>query len=157
MACDVREWIAGLAGPIQAAGNGPKPDPAHGDAHLSNFLFPKGASDGPACILDWQFWQPTIGGTDLAFMMATECEPEPRRHLEQTLLRRYHRRLLTQGVRDYRWDDCWDNYGFSVILVSIFIPVWRWAIFKWAPDMSALNSSMTAFEDLKCSELLNVK
>lgn len=129
----------------------------HGDAHLGNFLFPRCVGEDPAYILDWQFWHPSTGGTDLAFMIATEWEPETRRHLEQTLLRRYHRRLLALGVRDYGWDDCWNDYRLSVIQVSIFIPVWRWAIFKWTPDMSALNSSMTAFEDLKCSDLLDVE
>jgi hypothetical protein len=44
-----------------------------------------------------------------------------------------------------------------VILVSIFIPVWRWAIFKWGIDTSALEASMTAFEDLRCAELLGTE
>ena len=87
-------------------------------------------------------------------MMATRWEPETRRLLEQPLLRHYHGRLLALGVQGYSWDDCWNDYRLSVILVSIFIPVWRWAIFKWAPDMSALTSSMTAFADLACSDLL---
>jgi hypothetical protein len=40
-----------------------------------------------------------------------------------------------------------------VILVSIFIPVWRWAVFHWAPDLPTLETSMAAFEDLRCAEL----
>ncbi len=127
---------------------------AHGDAHLGNFLFPRDGEAERTYILDWQFWHPTIGGTDLAYMMATEWEPETRRHLEEALLRRYHEELLAHSVRDYRWDDCWNDYRLSVILVSIFIPVWRWAVFRWAPDMCALERSMAAFEELRCSELL---
>jgi thiamine kinase-like enzyme len=127
---------------------------AHGDAHLGNFLFPRDAETESPYLIDWQFWHPTIGGTDLAFMIATEWEPETRRLLEKTLLQHYHRGLLAYGVKDYPWDDCWNDYRLSVILVSIFIPVWRWAVFKWAPDMSTVDSSMMAFEDLKCSDLL---
>lgn len=126
----------------------------HGDAHLGNFLFPADEQAGGAYLLDWQFWHPTIGGTDLAFMMATDWPAETRRALEQPLLRRYHERLLAGGVRDYSWDACWDDYRLSVILVSIFIPVWRWAVFHWAPELSTVRQAMTAFEELRCAELL---
>jgi hypothetical protein len=126
----------------------------HGDAHLGNFLFPRDLSAGSAYLIDWQFWHATIGGTDLAFMIATEWEPETRRLLERPLLLQYYQGLLAHGVRGYGWDDCWNDYRLSVILVSIFIPIWRWAIFKWAPDFSALERSMLAFADLGCRELL---
>lgn len=127
----------------------------HGDAHLGNFLFPRAPEAGAAYLIDWQFWHPTIGGTDLAFMMATSWEPAIRRALELPLLRRYHDRLLARGVRGYTGDDCWDDYRLSVILVSIFIPVWQWSIFKWAPSLTGLAASMTAFEDLACADLLD--
>ena len=127
---------------------------AHGDAHLGNFLFPKDAAGGVAYILDWQFWHPTIGGTDLAFLMATEWPVETRRRVEQPLLRRYYQGLLAGGVRGYPWETCWDDYRLSVMLVSIFIPVWQWALFGWELNRAALEGSMTAFEDLRCAELL---
>ena len=127
---------------------------AHGDAHLGNFLFPRDAAVHKTYLVDWQFWHPTIGGTDLAFMMATGWAPETRRRLERALLDRYHRRLLAHGVQGYSRVACWDDYRLSVILVSIFIPVWRWAVFKWAIDPSTVERTMTAFEDLRCAELL---
>ncbi|HSN77823.1 MAG TPA: phosphotransferase [Anaerolineae bacterium] len=126
----------------------------HGDAHLGNFLFPKDAKAVNTYLVDWQFWHPTIGGTDLAFMMAAEWEPEARRRLEHGLLRHYYDGLLAHGVQGYPWKQCWDDYRLSVILMSIFIPVWRWAVFQWAPDLAAVARSMTAFDDLGCSELL---
>lgn len=126
----------------------------HGDAHLGNFLFPRDAATGVTYLADWQFWHPTVGGTDLAFMMAAEWEPEIRRQLEHGLVRRYYEGLLTHGVQGYGWQQCWDDYRLSVILVSLFIPVWRWAVFRWAPDLAAVARSMTAFEDLRCIELL---
>jgi hypothetical protein len=126
----------------------------HGDAHLGNFLFPIEARAGQAVMLDWQFWHPTVGGTDLAFLLAAESETETRRALEQALLRRYHQHLLDQGVRGYTWQQCWDYYRLSVILMSIFIPVWRWSAFHWEADHTAIQRSMTAFEDLQCADLL---
>lgn len=127
----------------------------HGDAHLGNFLFPRESSaTGSAYIIDWQFWHPTIGGTDLAFMIATEWEPETRRALEKPLLGHYHTTLLQQGVSNYGWDDCWNDYRLCVILMSLFIPVWRWSIFKWEADIDTVATSMAAFDELGCSELL---
>lgn len=126
----------------------------HGDAHLGNFLFPIEAQTASAYLINWQFWRPTIGGADLAFMIATEWKPQTRRRLKTHLLRRYDTGLIEHGVSGYSWEDCWNDYRLSVILVSIFIPVWRWSIFQWAPDFTALESSMTAFADLNCSELL---
>jgi hypothetical protein len=128
---------------------------AHGDAHLGNFLFPHDRTAGKTYLVDWQFWHPTIGGTDLAFMIATEWEPTVRCRLEEPLVRRYYARLLEHGVRGYGWEDCWYDYRLSVILVSIFIPVWRWSGFKWEPDVTALERSMQAFEELRCSDLLS--
>lgn len=127
---------------------------AHGDAHLGNFLFPREPGGAGAYLIDWQFWHPTIGGTDLAFMIATEWEPETRRLLELPLLQQYYRGLCAYGVEGYPWEDCWNDYRLSVILVSIFIPVWRWAVSQWEPDMIALERSMAAFNELRCWDLL---
>ena len=130
---------------------------AHGDAHLWNFLYPRDAATHKVRIIDWQFWHPTIGGTDLAFMIAREWNPDRRSRLEQPLLRRYHQRLCELGVDGFSWDDCWCDYRLSVILVSIFIPVWQWGLFKVGPDSwwSGLEKAMLAYEDLNCAELLS--
>lgn len=127
----------------------------HGDAHLGNFLYPRDPIAGRACMIDWQFWHPTVPGTDLAFMIATEWEPTVRRRLEQPLLRHYYAALERHGVRGYSWEDCWYDYRLGVILMSIFIPVWRWSGFHWEPDITTLERSMAAFEELRCSELLS--
>ena len=123
-----------------------------GDAHLGNFLFAR--DNGPAVLLDWQFWHATIGGTDLAFLLATETDSALRRNEERPLLERYYRQLLAAGVRGYPWQACWDDYRLSVILVSLFIPVWRWSLFQWEPDFCALQRAMAAYIELQCEELL---
>ena len=104
-------------------------------------------------MLDWQFWHPTIGGTDLAFLIA-RWEPETRRALEAPLLRRYHAALLAHGVTGYPWSDCWDDYRLSVVLVSIFIPIWQCTLWGWEPNLPAVATAMSAYEDLGCEELL---
>ena len=141
---------------------------AHGDAHLGNFLFPRRQRSagspasrpahvaGPpsgALLLDWQFWHPTIGGTDLAFLIA-RWEPETRRALEAPLLHRYYAALLAHGVTGYTWDDCYDDYRLSVILVALFIPVWQCTLWGWEADLRAVETVMTAHEELGCEEML---
>ncbi len=127
----------------------------HGDAHLGNFMFPRTMASDEAYLIDWQFWHATIGGTDLAFMMAAKWEPDLRRRRERPLLRLYHDTLLKQGVRGYAWDRCWDDYRLSVMLVSLFIPVWQWSFFGWEADLRAVERAMRAVEELGCAELLD--
>lgn len=127
----------------------------HGDAHLSNFLFPRTENVGETFLVDWQFWHATLGSTDLAFMIAAKWEPEIRRHRERPLLRLYYDTLLEQGVSGYSWDQCWDDYRLSVILVSIFIPVWQWSLFGWRADLRAVERGMRALDELGCAELLD--
>jgi len=128
----------------------------HGDAHLWNFVFPRNPAANEVHMIDWQFWHPTIGGTDLAFMISREWYPERRRRLEKRLIEQYHAILLECGVADYDWADCWRDYRLSVIQVSLFIPVWQWSLFKAGPRVwwSGLERAMLAFEDLECAELL---
>jgi len=125
---------------------------AHGDAHLGNFLFPRNA-EGGAYLLDWQFWHPTIGGTDLASLIA-RWEPGVRHALEAPLLRRYHAALLAHGVTGYRWENCLDDYRLSVILVSLFIPIWQCSLWGWSPNLDNAAASIAAYEELGCEELL---
>lgn len=127
---------------------------AHGDAHLGNFLFPKSSSINHAYVLDWQFWHATICGTDLAFLMATDWPIETRHHFQDRLLQRYYRQLVQQDVKGYSWEDCWNDYRLSVILVSIFIPVWRWVIFQWKVNYQTVENAMTAFQELDCRGLI---
>jgi hypothetical protein len=127
----------------------------HGDAHLGNYLFSRTPNVDETYIIDWQFWHATIGGTDLAFMMAAKWEPEIRRRMERPLLQRYYDTLLEQGVSGYPWDQCWDDYRLSVILVSIFIPVWQWSLFGWQADLLAVERGMRALDELGCAELLD--
>jgi len=107
-----------------------------------------------AYLLDWQFWHPTIGATDLAFLIGTRWPPETRRRLEKPLLHRYHRGLVSRGVTGYSFDACWDDYRLSVILVSLFIPIWQCALWGWEPNVGNAAASIAAYEELGCEELL---
>lgn len=125
----------------------------HGDAHFGNFMHPREPS-GRTYLVDWQLWHPHIGPRDLAYMMTLFWYPERRARMEEKLLRRYHRRLLADGVGQYDWEDCRKDYRWSAVR-NIFIPILQWS--RGMPGWlwwSQLEKSLAAFEDLRCIELL---
>lgn len=127
----------------------------HGDTHLWNFLYPHDIEKDTVRLFDWQSSDTGIGVADLAYMMALHWFPERRARLEQPLLRRYHNRLMENGITGYSWDQCWYDYRLSATL-NPFIPIWQWSVKLPASIWwHHLERSFLAFEDLQCAELLN--
>jgi len=127
----------------------------HGDAHLSNFLYPHAPGDASVFLIDWQLWHIDVGARDLAFMIALHWYPERRAALELPLLRRYHNRLVAHGVTGYSWDNCWSDYRLGAIR-NLTVPVVQWAgglpPGQW---WHRLECALLAYRDLDCAELLD--
>jgi thiamine kinase-like enzyme len=128
----------------------------HGDAHHWNFLHPKETKRGRALLIDLatsnRIRPPT---NDLAYMMALQWFPERRAIMERSLLRHYHAALLSRGVKDYSWEDCWLDYRYSVI-TQLFTPVLQWAgkqipTIVWWLNFERISE---AYKDLGCDELV---
>jgi aminoglycoside phosphotransferase (APT) family kinase protein len=64
----------------------------------------------PVAVLDWQTATLGPGVTDVSYFLGAGLLTEPRRQHEESLLRRYHERLLSHGVHDYSWEACWQDY-----------------------------------------------
>ena len=126
----------------------------HDDLHVGNVLYPRNAGVESVRLIDWQTWHIDLGPKDLAHMMAVFWFPERRRHLELPLLRRYHERLAANEVR-YSWDECWADYRLCV-LRKLFHPAWQWDT-GHHPNIwwNHLERVWSAFDDLKCAELLD--
>lgn len=125
----------------------------HGDAHFGNFMHPR-EHGGRTYLVDWQLWHPHIGPRDLAYMMTLFWYPERRARMEEALLRRYQRGLLAGGVSRYTWEQCLEDYRWSAIR-NIFIPILQWS--RGMPGWlwwSQLEKALTAFEDLRCIDLM---
>jgi thiamine kinase-like enzyme len=129
----------------------------HGDAHLWNFLHPKDTEKGRAYLIDLattnRIRPPT---NDLAYMMALQWFPARRALMEEALLRHYHQALLSYGVPDYSWEDCWLDYRHSVI-TQLFTPVVQWDS-RQIPAMVWWNNFeriAEAYRDLRCHELVS--
>jgi thiamine kinase-like enzyme len=127
----------------------------HDDIHIGNVLYPRNSTIDRVRIIDWQTWHIDLAAKDLAHMMAVFWFPEQRRILERVLLRRYYDRLCEDGVTDYSWDQLLYDYRLCVIR-KLFHPAWQWAT-GHHPNIwwNHLERVMTAYEDLRCHELLN--
>jgi hypothetical protein len=126
----------------------------HGDAHCWNFLNPIKPDANGTYLIDWEFWNIDVSTYDIAYMIAIHWYPEMRTSWEMELVKRYYTSLVSNGVQNYKWEDCWLDYRLSVIR-HIFTPV-----LQWANGLNAriwwhnLERIMLAFCDLHCAELV---
>jgi thiamine kinase-like enzyme len=126
----------------------------HGDAHANNLMLPNDHANGQAILIDWHRWSIDVPLYDLAFLIALHWSAERRAALEQSLLRRYYDHLLRHGVSAYSWEDCWNDYRASVIVMAL-IPIGQFRRQMPAGVIwYGMEQSVAAFNDLGCAELL---
>jgi len=95
--------------------------------------------------------------SDIAYMMVHWWDSDARRTLEDSVLREYHRRLVEHGITDYDWVQLVQDYRLCAVQ-SLYVPTMRCVLkesrekmkWVWLPQ---LQKAMTAFFDLRCSEL----
>ncbi|MBD2533711.1 phosphotransferase [Nostoc flagelliforme FACHB-838] len=132
----------------------------HGDLNPGNILYPLNG-DGKIYLIDRQpfDWSLTtwLGVSDIAYMMVHWWEASWRRQLEIPILREYHASLLSNGVSGYDWEQLINDYKLAAVQ-SLYVAC-QWCVspqerrqmkWVWLPQ---LLKSMTAFFDLRCSEL----
>lgn len=126
----------------------------HGDAHSGNFLLPGDSGRPDVILIDWQLWNIHLATNDLAFFIALHWPPSRRALLEKSLLRRYHQVLIQHEAVSQNFNDLWDDYRLSVILMTL-IPIGQLRRKQPAGVIwFGLQDSLAAFEDLRCEELL---
>ncbi len=86
----------------------------HGDYRLDNMFFPEQEGD-PITIIDWQLMSRGRGPYDVAYFMSQSLNVEQRRETERALVKRYHDGLVAGGVRDYSFDDCFEDYRLAAL------------------------------------------
>lgn len=99
--------------------------PVHGDYRLDNLMFAPDGSDVAA--VDWQTISLGLPARDLAFLCSTGLDADVRRSCEESVLRAYHQALVTQGVDDYRLDECRDDYAYAMFQ-GLLIVVLGWTV-----------------------------
>jgi hypothetical protein len=126
----------------------------HGDANFWNVLYPRDPAADQIYLIDWQFWHIGVGTDDVAYMIGVHLDSPRRGTLDTELLKRYHNELLAQGVDQYEWADCWNDYRESIVRLLV-LPIWQWAVNLppeiWWPNLDRI---VRTFEDAGCMELL---
>ncbi len=82
----------------------------HGDYRLDNLLFGTTDACPPVTTVDWQTFRPGPPLRDTAYFLGSSLEPDVRAAHEADLVRVYHEALLSYGVTDYSFDQCWNDY-----------------------------------------------
>ncbi len=88
----------------------------HNDYQADNVFF---AGAGPLqdlIVIDWQLVTRGRAVLDVASFVAGHLEPSDRRDHEVHLLHSYHTLLVDSGVRDYTFEQCWDDYRLALLL-----------------------------------------
>jgi hypothetical protein len=132
----------------------------HGDANHHNILVPK-TGERPLYIVDRQpfDWSLTtwLGVYDIAYAVVLYWDVELRRQCEKPLLTHYWHCLSKHGVQNYSWEQLWDDYRLCVPMGVYVATEWCRGGVNWETHpywMPKLQRSMTAFDDLRCVELL---
>ena len=132
----------------------------HGDPNPGNILTPRDGT-GRVFLVDRQpfRWSLTtwLAVSDIAYMMVHWWDSNARRTLEDSVLREYHRRIVQHGITDYDWVQLVHDYRLCAVQ-SLYVPIMRCVLkesrekmkWVWFPQ---LQKAMTAFFDLRCSEL----
>ncbi|MBI4640646.1 MAG: hypothetical protein HY731_08130 [Candidatus Tectomicrobia bacterium] len=81
-------------------------------------------------------------------------DQKDRADLEVPFLEYYYSNLLTYGVQNYSWDDCWHDYRVAAIRTLLVVIVF-W-INGIQPDKvwGSLDRAFIAFDELGCADLL---
>jgi Uncharacterized oxidoreductase dhs-27 len=71
--------------------------------------------DGTPIFIDWQFLSDSRGSQDVGNLLGGSMEADDLSKNWESLLRRYHDRLVEKGVSGYSFDDCVLHYRQHVV------------------------------------------
>lgn len=82
----------------------------HGEFRGGNVLLSNDPSSSAVTMIDFQTVRLGPPGVDPAYFMGGSMAATDRRNVEKDVIKKYHQELLSLGVKDYSWDDCWAAY-----------------------------------------------
>lgn len=85
----------------------------HGDLRATNVFY--NDAEQNTALLDWQILRKGRGSVDLGFFLSQNMDTDLRRGPnEKLILEGYYQTLLANGVKNYQWKECWDDYRMGV-------------------------------------------
>ncbi len=132
----------------------------HGDLRLDNIFW--GSPDGTSAVtlVDWQIAIKARGTYDIGYFMSQSVDPDIRAACEEDLIRDYLRALKAHGVKDYAFDQAWDDYRLTTMFCFTY-PVTSCGSIDLANErgrelaMKMLDRSLSAITALKAYEVLD--
>ncbi len=121
----IGEWLKMYLGPLYAyLYQGAPYTLIHNDYQGDNLFFTGQDSHGPLIVADWQLTTRGRAAIDVACFLAGNLDAGDRRNHEQRLLHTYHTLLTDNGVHDYSFEQCWNDYRLAMIqLLSRIVTV----------------------------------
>jgi len=96
----------------------------HSDYRPDNLMFGADADGRPTvAAVDWQGFGTGCALSDVSFVVGNALTADDRRANEERIVRDYHEALVAAGVDSYSWDECWAEYGrslLSALMTTIF-------------------------------------
>ena len=129
----------------------------HGDYRQDNLLYKEGSND--AKVMDWQISGKGKGIFDVTYFLGQSVPSATRKEVEKELLLRYVARLHENGVPEYSFEQCWDDYRMLLLSCLIF-PATVCGTLDLANERGKalaecmLERSLTAIDQLGCGALL---
>lgn len=87
----------------------------HSDYRPDNLMFGADPVAPQVAAVDWQGFGRGCALSDVSFIVGNALLPEDRRAHEERIVRSYHDALGAAGVDGYSWDECWNDYGRSLL------------------------------------------
>jgi hypothetical protein len=130
---------------------------AHSDFRLDNFFFDRPGV--PITVIDWQLTCRAAGAGDICYFIVQSLSTETRHQHGDALLHRWHQGLLDRGVAGYTFDDAWDDFRRSVLML-MSIPVVGASNLDPANERGAqllecmVSRALQAIADYDCADML---
>lgn len=146
--------------PMQDRFSGAPETLCHGDLRLDNVFWGSPEGDAPLTLVDWQIAVKARGPYDIGYFMSQSVDPAVRKAHERDVVRAYHETLVEHGVRDYPWEQCWEDYRMTVMWCLTY-PVVSAGSIDLANDRgielakAMLRRSLSAIHDLRAYEVLD--
>lgn len=131
----------------------------HGDLRLDNVFWGTPEGEQGATFVDWQIAMKARGPYDIAYFLSQSVDPAVRAANEDRLVREYHKRLVDGGVKDYSFEQAWDDYRLSTMFCFVY-PVVACGSIDLANERglelgtAMLKRSLAAIRDLDAAKIL---
>jgi hypothetical protein len=94
----------------------------HGDFRADNLMYGPSLGDDNFALLDWQISGRGGALYDVAYLICNSVPTAYRQEAERDLLRQYHQALMSHGVENYSFDECWEAYR-AAVMCGLFVAV----------------------------------